>query len=449
MDYSELKQFRIISTEELQQNLENPFFCLIDVRPIEAYNGWKQQGEKRKGHIKGAKSLPLKWLDYMDWIEIVQNKKILPSQTIVVYGYDIDSSEKTAQQFMKVGYKDIGIYPHFMKEWNPNDTLPMQYLKRYQHLVSAHWLKELISTNNAPEYDNHHYVICHAHYQNKADYDQGHIPQAISLDTNRLESPETWNRRSPEELTQTLKELGINAETTVILYGRFSYPKNADPFPGSSAGHLGAIRCAFLLLYAGVKDVRVLNGGMQSWKDAGFETTTKTYEPQPVDDFGETIPVHPELAIDTKEAKEYLQADNKNLISVRSWKEFIGKVSGYHYIEKKGRIPGAIFGNCGTDAYHMQNYRNLDHTTREYHEIEELWKEAGITPEKHNAFYCGTGWRASEAFFNAYLMGWPHLAVYDGGWFEWTNKGNSYETGIPSEESKKITHIQKEKNNLE
>jgi thiosulfate/3-mercaptopyruvate sulfurtransferase len=79
----------------------------------------------------------------------------------------------------------------------------------------------------------------------------------------------------------------------------------------------------------------------------------------------------------------------------------------------------------------MENYRNLDHTTREYHEIEKNWIEAGITPDKFNAFYCGTGWRASEAFFNAWLIGWPGIAVYDGGWFEWSNNNLPVETGLP------------------
>ncbi|MDZ7775153.1 MAG: hypothetical protein U5L09_05810 [Bacteroidales bacterium] len=55
----------------------------------------------------------------------------------------------------------------------------------------------------------------------------------------------------------------------------------------------------------------------------------------------------------------------------------------------------------------MENYRNVDHTTREYHEIEKNWKEYGITPEKHLAFYCGTGWRGSEAFINALPDGVP------------------------------------------
>ena len=92
------------------------------------------------------------------------------------------------------------------------------------------------------------------------------------------------------------------------------------------------------------------------------------------------------------------------------------------------------FGNCGSDAYHMENYRNLDHTTREYHEIEAMWRESGITPDKDVAFYCGTGWRASEAFFNAHLMGWERIAVFDGGWYEWSNDPNNpVKTGVPAE----------------
>ncbi len=314
----------------------------------------------------------------------------------------------------------------------------MESLPRYKHLVSADWLHELIETNQALLYDNESFVICHAHYQNQSDYELGHIPTAISLDTNLLESPETWNRRSPEELKQTLEQLGITTDTTVILYGRFSFPDNADPFPGSSAGHLGSIRCALIMLYAGVKDVRLLNGGLQSWIDAGYTTTKHPYYNQPVDDFGTTVPVHPEFIVDLAEAEEILKSSDKNLVSVRSWNEFIGEVSGYHYIKQKGRIPGAVFGNCGSDAYHMENYRNPDHTMREYHEIEQIWKKSGITQEKFNAFYCGTGWRASEAFFNAWLMGWPNIAVFDGGWFEWTKSGKPFETGIPKEEQTQL-----------
>ena len=422
-----------LTTKNVLKQLEDKQSHIIDVRPVEAYNGWKLEHEKRGGHIKGARSLPFKWLNYIDWIEIVQSKKILPEQSLIVYGYDRRQTEKVAAQFVRAGYQKVRLYHDFVAEWSADPALPMEKLPRYRHLVSAQWLKQLQDTGTAPEYAGDKFVLCHAHYRNREAYDLGHIPGAIEVDTNLLESSETWNRRSPAELKTVLENLGITHDTTVILYGRFSFPNNADPFPGSSAGHLGSIRSAFILMYAGVEDVRILNGGLQAWQDAGFEITTEEAAKQPVAEFGADIPVHPELAVDLPEAKEILQAADKNLVSVRSWPEFIGEVSGYNYIQKKGRIPGAVFGNCGSDAYHMENYRNLDHTTREYHEIEKLWAEVGITPDKHNAFYCGTGWRGSEAFLNAWLMGWPRVSVYDGGWFEWSNDDtNPFEIGVPT-----------------
>ncbi len=420
-----------ISTKELLKEKDNSSVKVIDIRPVDAYNGWKEKNEIRGGHIAGAKSLPFKWTDYIDWIEIVRSKDIAQKNTIIIYGYDTEKTEQVARLFERAGFPRVKVYHDFVDEYVPNKAYPMEQLKNYRQLVSAPWLHELITNGTAPELSNKKNIICHAHYQNRQDYEEGHIPGAIDIDTNSLESTETWNRRSPEELKNTLEKAGITHDTTVILYGRFSHPDNKDQFPGSSAGHLGALRCAFIMLYAGVADVRILNGGFQAWIDNKYEITNETTSKQPVTDFGITIPARPELASSLEEAKTIIKAADKNLVSVRSWQEYIGEISGYNYIKKKGRIPGSVFADCGSDAYHMENYRNLDHTTREYHEIEEKWKKAGITPDKHNAFYCGTGWRGSEAFFNAWLMGWPRISVFDGGWFEWSNNNCAFETGIP------------------
>ncbi len=421
-----------ISTTELVELIEREDVKIIDVRPIAAYNGWKLENEIRGGHIKGTKTLPTKWANYMDWIEIVKTKDILPEQKIIIYGYNNEQSEKVAKSFNKAGYGDISLYNHFVDEWAANDALPMEKLERYSHLVYPEWVKTILDGRTPPEHSGSKTVICHAHYRNRDAYLTGHIPGAIDIDTLALESPETWNRRSPEELKGALEQHGITSDTTVVLYGKYMQPDNADDFPGSAAGHIGAIRCAFIMMYAGVKDVRVMNGGFQSWKDAGFEISTDDIPKVAVADFGVTIPNNPQLAVDIPEAKGILKSNDAELVSVRSWPEFIGEVSGYNYIKKKGRIPGAIFGNCGTDAYHMENYRNLDHTTREFHEIEKIWNDVNITPDKHLAFYCGTGWRGSEAFYNAWLMGWPRVSVFDGGWFEWSNDpSNPFETGVP------------------
>jgi len=428
-------QFQNISTKELVQLLDNPQISIIDIRPVEAYNGWRLLGENRGGHISGARSLPFKWTNYLDWIEIVRSKGILPEKEIVIYSYELSEAKKVALRFFKSGYRKIRIYKDFAEEWSADDQLPMDRLERYNMLIYPQWLKTLLDGGTPPEYEGKDFVLCHGHYRNRGAYEEGHIPGAVELDTNTLESPETWNRLSPEEIKATLEKLGITEDTTVILYGRFSFPDNNDPFPGSSAGHLGSIRAAFIMLYAGVKDVRILNGGLKAWEDAGYEITTEESKSVYQGEFKASIPGRPELVVDVPGAKEIIASNEANLVSVRSWTEYIGEVSGYNYIEKKGRIPGSVFGNCGTDAYHMENYRNLDHTTREFNEVAEIWKEVGVVPEKYNAFYCGTGWRGSEAWLNAYLMGWPRVSVYDGGWFEWSNDpGNPTETGIPERE---------------
>lgn len=419
-----------VTTKELSVLMSDSSTVLVDLRSPDAYNGWNLMGEKRGGHIPGARNLPLKWAKYMDWIEIVRSKGFQKDHRIILYSYSIGACYDVASLFQKAGYKNLLVYDDLLKDWLNNPKAQVDRLKRYKNLVPAEWVKKIVDGKKPAELENRETVIIHAHYRNRDAYLSGHIPGAIDMDTLTLESPETWNRRSPEELKKSLEDHGISSETTVIVYGKFMWPDNEDEFPGSAAGHIGAIRNAMIMMYTGVKDVRVLNGGYQSWIDNGYPVSREDVVKEPVVEFGEKIPARPEIIVDIEQAKEMIASDNADIICVRSYPEYIGEVSGYNYIEKTGRIPGAIFGDCGSDAYHMENYRNADHTIREYGEVEKIWKQNGITPDKHLAFYCGTGWRGSEAFYNAWLMGWPKVSVFDGGWFEWSNDpSNPVESG--------------------
>jgi 3-mercaptopyruvate sulfurtransferase SseA len=425
-------KYQKITSDSLHNKIGASDCQIIDIRPGDAYNGWPMQNENRGGHIRGARSLPIKWSNYMDWIEIVRSKGILPHHEIIIYGYSFGDCKKMAALFFRSGYLKISIYTDFLSEWCMNEKYPMDRLSRFKNLLPAQWVKDLIEGKKPASFSNHSYVVVHSHYRNRIAYLSGHIPGAIDMDTLALEAPETWNRRAPAELKKSLEEHGITADTTVVLYGKYMDPDNDDEFPGSAAGHIGAIRNAFIMMYAGVKDVRILNGGFQSWIDEGFDVSTEDVTKEAVGNFGLSIPAKPWLAADVPQAKQMIQSPDAEIVCTRSWPEYIGEVSGYNYIEKKGRIPGAVFVNCGTDAYHMENYRNLDHSMREYHETLKNWKAAGVTPNKHLAFYCGTGWRGSEAFLNAWLMGFPKVSVFDGGWFEWSNDpANPIEKGIP------------------
>ncbi|MFW5762031.1 MAG: sulfurtransferase, partial [Cyclobacteriaceae bacterium] len=251
-----------LTTEQVIQKQKNGA-KIIDIRPVDAYNGWRLQNEKRGGHIKGARSLPAKWTNYMDWIEIVEHKGFEPEDELIVYGYHAEEAERVAKLFNKIGYARVNLYHHFLSEWVSGDY-PMEHLTNYRNLVPAQWVKQLIDGEKPDEYENSNFKIVHSHYRNRDAYLSGHIPGAIDMDTLALESPETWNRRNPRELKEALEKHGITSDSTVIVYGKFMHPDNDDEFPGSAAGHIGAIRNAFIMMYAGVRDVRVLNGGFQS-----------------------------------------------------------------------------------------------------------------------------------------------------------------------------------------
>lgn len=355
-----MKRITELSTAELSARIRNFKYQLIDIRPIEAFNGWKLKGEVRGGHLPGAKSIPLKWTKYLDWVEVLEEKNISSGRPVIIYGYTADETAGMAEKLQALGYKNILIYNQFVQEWSADPERPLERLERYHKLVYPDWIRQLIHDENPPAYEGRNFVICHSHYGYPEDYLKGHIPGAVAMDTNTLESTDTWNRHSPDELNKALTNLGIRHDTTVVVYGRFSSPKyNEDPFPGKSAGHLGAIRCAALMMYAGVKDIRILNGGITSWEQESYDLSVEDNQTVPVENFGMDIPAHPEYMIDTPEARQLLASEEGELVSIRSWEEFTGIRSGYHYIDKKGRIPGAVFGNCGSDAYHMEKLPQL------------------------------------------------------------------------------------------
>jgi 3-mercaptopyruvate sulfurtransferase SseA len=425
-----------ISTAQLAQKLVDPASVVADVRPIAAYNGWRLGGETRGGHIRGAVTCPLSWADAMDDDEfraVLTTKGITPDRTVILYGYTAGDAETAARRLTRLGYENVLTYDAGFATWAADPDLPLARLARYEKLVYPEWVRRLVADQGPDSYAGNGYALFHVNFGVPEEYAQAHIPGAFYLDSNTLETDITWNRRSPQELEAATLAHGISSDKTVVLYGRDSNPTMDLAHPGRRAGQIAAARAAAILMYAGVRDVRLLDGGLDAWRAAGYPVETQARRPTPAAAFGATIPSRPDYIIDIEEAKALLADANGALVSIRSWPEFIGETSGYHYIGPAGRIAGAVWGNCGSDAYHMQHYRNVDNTMREYHEIEANWRAAGITGNKRVAFYCGTGWRASETFFYAYLLGWERVAVYDGGWFEWSHDAaNPIETGIPA-----------------
>ncbi|MDO4711245.1 MAG: rhodanese-like domain-containing protein [Peptostreptococcaceae bacterium] len=271
--------------------------------------------------------------------------------------------------------------------------------------VTPQWVKSVL---DGQQEESKKFVVAEAGWGSAADspdYMNGHIPGAIHVDTSSIEGEPIWNLKTPEEVEKALLDAGITTDTTVILYG-------PDP--------AGVARVAHAYLWAGVKNVKVLNGGLNAWKNAGFELEKEANEPTPVTEFGVKVPAHPEYVLSLEETKKNLESnDNFKLVSIRSYEEFVGNTSGYNYIDKAGEPKGAVWGKAGSDAYHMEDYTHEDGTYITMEEMQTLWKDLDFTTENELSFYCGTGWRATIPFLIMYENGFDDISIYDGGWNEW------------------------------
>ena len=426
-----------ISITDLHDRLDDPNLTIVDVRTLAAYNGWRRNGEARGGHLPGAVAFPTAWLDIVDEPEIerlLSSKDVTGGHDVVVYGDGDIDAEAVALKIRSLGVASVRTLEGGASAWAADPTLPLDRLAHYEKLVHIPWLRDVLAGESPEAPPNEKFLLFHVNFGVPEEYAEGHIPGALFLDTNWLEDPVDWNRRAPEVIEAALAGLGITRDTTVVVYGRDTEGDAKEKWPGRRAGQIAATRALMIMRYAGVDDVRLLDGGYDWWVQGGNPLETVERLPTPVESFGGTVPVRPEVIVDIEEAKEIL-ADPAGaaLVSVRTWREHIGDVSGYNYIGPAGRIRGDVWGNCGTDAYHMQHYRNIDNTMRAYPEIAANWAEAGITADKWVAFYCGTGWRASETWFYAYLQDWQRIAVYDGGWFEWSQDpiNNPIDIGLP------------------
>ncbi|MCV2370566.1 sulfurtransferase [Roseateles oligotrophus] len=287
-------------------------------------------------------------------------------------------------------------------------------LPRWRQLVTADWLARLLAGERLQAVPAGPWCLFEVGSGAPVEFLRAHIPGAAYLNTEQLERGPYWNKLPDAELLSLLLSLGIRHDSTVILYGRNS---------------CAAARAAHLLLYAGVSDVRLLDGGYAAWQRRAGPTAAGApirYPPQA--DFGRKFPACPQYLSDLARVQAVVrQPSLAKLVSIRSWDEHIGLCSGYSYIEAKGDIPGARWGRAGSscDVNSMSAYQHADGTLLPAAEIRRFWAEAGVSADSPSIFYCGTGWRASLAFFYAWLMGYKQISVFDGGWLEWSSQGST------------------------
>ena len=401
------------STQTTLAQIQQQQGAIIDTRPSAFYNGWPVSPGAASGHEPQALNLSAAWLDDMSDAQLAtwaQQHQLMPDTPIALYG-DHTQISAVSKRLASMKFTRVSVLSDAL-----TDNTRLQRLAHFEQLVYPRWLHDLQRGHPVVAKPAGDWKVFEVAWGAPKLYLLSHIPGAGYIDTNEVESEPLWNKVSDEALKAMLAKHGIRHDTTVILYGRHVY---------------AAARVAQILLYAGVNDVRLLDGGWESWSGADLPVERgRPAAQKPAPDFGVTIPARPRLMLSTEQARALLHRKDASLVSIRSWPEFIGTTSGYSYIKPKGDIAGARWGHAGSDSTHMEDFHNPDGTMRSAGDIQGMWADWHIRPDQQVAFYCGTGWRAAETFMYARAMGWQHIGLYDGGWYEWSsNPQNPVSTG--------------------
>ncbi|MGL5122794.1 MAG: rhodanese-like domain-containing protein [Fusobacteriaceae bacterium] len=410
-------KYNLISTKDIKNFMKEENTVVVDTRINDIYNGWDIDNNGTGGHIEGASDFSAKWLevDLKPHIKeeklskALDEKKITKDKRIILYDTNGKDSKIVADYLSSKGYVNILLYD--LKE-GVNLGLKLNKFPNYEKLVPAIWVQKMI--DEEPE-KYKIYEVAWGPEKMAKDYIAGHIKSAVHIDTDEIESPPLWSINTDEKLIEFAINNGITKDDRIILY---------------STDTMASFRIGIILEYLGVQEVKILNGGLKSWKNANLSLETKRNPKIRGTGFGSATPINKNLIIEIGEAKKISESSHGQLVDIRAWDEHIGKTSGYSDIDYKGRPANSIWGKAGSSAITLEDYRNIDGTMRNGSEILNMWKELGIDTSKNITFFCGSGWRAAEVLIYSQILGIKNANLYSNGWYEWGfNKKNPIEVG--------------------
>lgn len=229
-------------------------------------------------------------------------------------------------------------------------------------------------------------------------YAEAHIPGAVyvDLETELAAPPSPEEGRhplpDPADLQMAARRWGISDGSSVVVY--------------DDVGGMSAARAWWLLRWAGIRDVRLLDGGLGAWRAAGLPLESGEVVPAPGDvtvDPGRMPTVDADGAAGV--GRHGVLLDSRATARYRGDDEPVDPVAGH--------IPGAISAPT-TDNL------NADGEFLDLVALRNRFAELGVTGAGDVAVYCGSGVTAAHQVA-ALAQAGIDAALYPGSWSQWCN----------------------------
>jgi thiosulfate/3-mercaptopyruvate sulfurtransferase len=239
-------------------------------------------------------------------------------------------------------------------------------------------------------------------------FERGHIPGAQNI-VWHTDLVDTVRRdiATKEKFQELVKKLGIDKDSTVVLYG-----DNNNWF---------AAWGAWIFDTYGVKNVKLLDGGRKKWEAEKRPFDNRVAAAKAGDlviSDGNT-----KLRARLADVLEAVNSKNATIVDIRSPDEYSGKIfappGSQELSVRAGHVPGAL--NVPWSRAVAE-----DGSFKPKAELVKLYADAGIDGKKPIIVYCRIGERSSHTWFLlSKILGYD-VRNYDGSWTEY---GNS--VGLP------------------
>lgn len=276
-------------------------------------------------------------------------------------------------------------------------------------IVSTVWLEENLDLENLVVLD----------VRSADAYTAGHIPGAVSepftvpfsawitmRDDLLLEVPDK------EDLFAAIGNLGITADKWVVVV--------SSPNPGEPPhyGLSAATRVACTLIYAGLANVAVLDGGYPKWVADGYDTTgdvpdivSVTYEGM----------LKRRMFVTAEYVRRHLK--RSRILDGRDVDVYYGETFGI-FAQDTGHIPGAaslpapwLYHLVEGDVYTFKDAETLGKMARG--SLRQPWDKLRCF-HRETIVYCGVGGYASSLWFVlTQVLGCDNVKFFDGSAQEW------------------------------
>ena len=233
------------------------------------------------------------------------------------------------------------------------------------------------------------------------EYREGHIPGAVYVDLDAeladhdVEGEGRHPLPSEAAFTRAIRRWGLHDGDTVVV---------AD-----GGGSYAAARAWWLLEHAGWADVRILDGALPAWSEAGLPLEQGDVVPEPGDAtarFG-SLPV---VGLDGAAGLGASPADV--LLDARAGARYRGEVEPID--PRAGHIPGAVSApttdNIGPDGRFLPADA-----------LRERFAGLGVDGARTVGSYCGSGITAAHQIVALRLAGFDGV-LYPGSFSQWSNR---------------------------